>query len=447
METKGLKESKYQLLADGLRKDIVSGKLKANEKLPSKRNLASEQGISVITVMNAYSQLLAEGYIYSKEKSGYYVADIESYGTPVGEEYISYPSSFENETKKKNTNPTLFPFSQWAKIMRKVLTERYDTLLEPGPNTGVFELRKAISEYMLKKRGLQTDPGNIVIGAGTEYLYNLIIQLFGGKISVAIENPGHSKISKIYSANGISPLYLNISNNGILMNELEGMDVNLLHISPSHHYPTGYSTPAWKRIEILRWANENDAYIIEDDYDSDFRLVGQPIKPLKELDHNNRVIYINTFSRSISPSLRISYMILPKKLALLFEKKLGFYSCTVPVFEQYTLAEFISQGYFERHMNRIKTFCRKQKETVPQLLQEFGITDRCEVIGKDSGLHFILKIKTEKTDKELKKILKGLNYRFVSDYLINPDKNYENMLIVDYLNMSPEIFRKIAEIT
>lgn len=438
---------KYQEVADNIRKDIISGKLKAKEKLPSKRNLASEYGISVITVMNAYSMLLEEGYIVSKERSGYYVSEIEVYeNQKEGKSHTDIDIEEKESVSSSKFNKELFPFSQWAKLMRKVISERYDTLLKAGPNFGVYPLRQAIAEHIFRTRGLKVDPKNIFIGAGTEYLYNMLIQLFGKKMTVAIENPGHSKISKIYIANGISPLYINIAKNGILINELKGIDVNLLHISPSHHYPTGLITPIGKRMEILKWASENDAYIIEDDYDSDFRLEGKPIETLKSMDTDSRVIYINTFSKSISPSLRISYMIMPDELSSQFRKKLGFYSCTVPVFEQYTLAEFIEQGYFERHMNRIKTYCRKQRDIIPSLLSKYGLTERCEIMGKNSGLHFIIKLNTDLSDDEIRERTGEKDLRFVSDYLYYPDSDHEHMLIIDYLQMDESIFKTISKI-
>ena len=437
----------YEYLYTSIKNDILTGRIKPSEKLPSKREFAKHLGVSVITVVNAYDQLSAEGYIVSKEKRGYFAAELGASAPHTEKQIREKTEDKGNSLPENDTVGNGFPFSLWAKVMRKVITEKYDRLLIPAPYNGVYELREAISKHLYRTRGLDAAPENIVVGAGTEYLYNLLIQLFGRDVKVAAEDPGHSKIAKIYSANGISLRYIKVGADGLSLPQLKESGANILHFSPSHHYPTGAITPAGKRREILKWAEEGSFHIIEDDYDSEFRLSGKPVETLMSMDRSGRVIYINTFSKSIAPSVRISYMVLPPQLAEAFREKLGFYSCTVPVFEQYTLAEFISGGYFERHVNRMKTFCRKQRDLLPSMLEESGLAPICTVIGKDSGLHFILKLNTSISDKELSAQAekRGLKLSFVSDHLHRDDTDFEHMLIADYFAISSKRMKTFAD--
>ena len=354
----------YNHLYKCIKNDILSGILAPGSRLPSKRSLAKNLGISVITVESAYGQLVAEGYIYSLPKKGFFVADIsqskEQQNALLSSENIrlssgetSYIANFSsNQTDSEN-----FPFSIWAKLIREILNENQKELVTNPPCGGILQLRQAIADHLKGYRNLHIEPEQIIIGAGTEYLYGLLIQLLGFDKNYAVEDPGYDKIYKIYKTHQVACSHIPIDESGIIIGELEKCHTDVVHISPSHHFPTGIVMPIGRRYELLGWASKSpDRYIIEDDYDSEFRMTGQPIPALQDIDVLERVIYINTFTKTLSSTVRISYMVLPKSLVNRFYKELSFYSCTVSNFEQYTLARFIEDGYFEKHLNRMRNY-------------------------------------------------------------------------------------------
>ncbi|MEG0549224.1 MAG: PLP-dependent aminotransferase family protein, partial [Coprobacillus sp.] len=342
----------YEYLYQCLKKDIIHKQLKANEKLPSKRAFAKHLQISLITVENAYAQLLIEGYIYSIEKKGYFVSDIEYLEVPQ-EKTLSFleekTQDYKIDLKTNSVSPSDFPFSVWSKLTRQVLSSQDASLLVKPPQKGSIELRQAIAQHLHDFSGMNVSASQIIVGAGTEYLYHLVIQLLGRDQIYALEDPGHRSIAKVYQSNEVSFTYIPLDKNGLHMKTLKQSLAKVVHISPAHHYPTGMTMPIQRRLELLNWANENNGYIIEDDYDSEFRLRGKPIPSLFQTDQKEHVIYMNTFSKTLAPSFRISYMVLPNHLAVLYQKKLGFYACSVSSLEQVILSHFIQEGYFEKH--------------------------------------------------------------------------------------------------
>ncbi|MCI5910223.1 MAG: PLP-dependent aminotransferase family protein [Oscillospiraceae bacterium] len=393
-----IREPLYVQLYNFIRMDIESGVLTAGSKLPSKRSFAQHLGISLITVENSYSQLLAEGYIRSEVKKGYYVEKIEK---KMETSEIFEPEETENEMLEDSDNK-LFPFTIWAKIMRDELSENQTKLLTKPPFEGVYELRKAISEHLRNFRNIQASPNQIIIGAGTEYLYMLINILFGSNYIFGLEDPGYSKIANIYNEYNIKCEYIPMMEDGMDVDYLKKNKVDIIHISPSHHFPTGAVTSIGKRYALLEWASKSpDRYIIEDDYDSEFRLSGKPISSLYGIDVIDKVIYMNTFSKSLASTIRISYMVLPKSLMKRFHERLGFFSCPVSTFEQHTLARFISEGYFERHINRMRRHYKKRKEELFEDMKKYDIFENSVISGENSGLHCVVKFDTQKTDEEL----------------------------------------------
>ena len=274
-----------------------------------------------------------------------------------------------------------------------------EKLLLPLPAQGIPELREAIAGHLLAFRGMAVDPGNILVGAGTDFLYNLLIQLLGRDKVYAVEDPGYGKIRKIYAAGGVRCISARMDGQGVRPDGLE--DARVLHLSPSHHFPTGLVTPVNRRQELLAWARTVDGYVIEDDYDSEFRFDTHPKPAMMSLDRGGRVIYMNTFSKSLAPSIRISYMVLPPALMAVFREKLGFYSCTVSSFEQYTLARFLSRGQFEKHINRMRKIYRLRRNRVVDALQSCPFADRLTIREEDAGLHFLLKVDTALSDEAL----------------------------------------------
>ncbi len=355
-------KSKYYYLYSAIKEDILSGNLKKNEKLPSKRSLAEHLGISLITVENAYQMLKDEGYIESKERSGYFVSEIfPMKRNPIEKKKLDLLETdyAEYGTRAKET---LFPESVYFKTVRSVLTEYGSELLEKSPNEGCAILRNAIAKYLLRYRGIFAQPEQIIIGSGAEHLYSTVVRMFGNEKVYGLENPSYGQIRMVYEGMGAKCEMLNMGKEGILSAELEKTTADILHVTPFHSYPSGVTATVRKRQEYLEWAKgglteenkKSGRIIIEDDFDSEFFMPGKPIDTLFMSDDSQSVIYINTFSKSLSPSIRIGYMILPEKYLSVYKKKMGDFSCTVPVLDQYVLAEFIEKGHFEQHLNRVR---------------------------------------------------------------------------------------------
>lgn len=383
----------YELLYRCLRQDIQSGVLAPGSKLPSKRALAQHLKVSKITVEAAYSQLLAEGFITSREKIGYFVEETvhpQIVAAPIApKEEQAPPAPALDLTANASAH---FPFSVWSKLQREVMLDLGEKLLQTIHAQGCLELRQAIARHLSAFRGMQVNPENIIIGAGTDFLYNLLIQLLGRDKLYAVEEPGYGKIRQIYAAGGVNVIGAPMDESGVCPEALGSARV--LHISPSHHFPTGIVTPLVRRQELLRWAENADGFIIEDDYDSEFRFHAHPMPALCSMDAQGRVIYMNTFSKSLTPAIRISYMILPSGLMAQYRQNLGFYSGTVPSFEQYTLARFLERGYFEKHINRMRKFYKARRDKVIRALQTCPWSDRMTIFEKDAGLHFLVQVDT-----------------------------------------------------
>ncbi len=452
-------ESLYTYIYSCIKNDIITGVLEPHTKLPSKRAFAANHGISVVTVENAYGQLTAEGYLYSRPKSGFYVSAIEgqiekskekSDLVKVRSEEIPLQSSSINLVSG-HTAPDNFPFSTWAKLTRQMLSERDPKLLISPPTGGVMELRRAIARHLYNFRGISCEPEQIIIGAGTEYLYSLIVQLLGRDKVYGLENPSSKKIRSIYQAAGVKVVPLSMDQEGIQLTPENLAVPDIVQISPSHHFPTGIVTSVARRYGLLQWANEAPSrYIIEDDYDSEFRLQGKPIPSLFSMDAAEKVIYFNTFTKSLTSTIRISYMVLPEHLLELFHRKLGFYSCTVSNFEQYSLAAFIAEGYFEKHINRMRNHYRLLRDTLIRSLEKSALKGSFRISEEHAGLHFLLKLSTAKSDAFLKEKAreKGVVTAFLSDYFSldykQMDASYEHTAIVNYSSLSEEDIRKLV---
>ncbi len=345
----------YIQLYSQIRDDIVNGVYEYNSKLPSKRSLAEETGVSIITVEHAYALLCDEGYAEGRARSGYIVTFRKSDGfASSAKSENTYHSVYNTE----HSNPD-FPLSVLSKTMRKVLTEHGELLLEKSPNLGCDELREAIKRYLVRNRGITVDTQQIVIGSGSEYLYGLIVNLLGRDRIFAIEAPSYKKIEQVYKSTEIKYELLPLTQTGIDSKALSKTSADVLHTTPYRSYPSGVTATASKRHEYVSWANKKGRYIIEDDFESEFSVSTKPTETLFSLSGQDNVIYLNTFSKTISPSLRVGYMVLPKHLVEVYKDKLGFYSCTVSTFIQYVLTELIDNGDFERHINRVRRYLRK----------------------------------------------------------------------------------------
>ena len=354
------REPAYLQLYRQLRSDIAREVYRPGEKLPSKRLLAEELGLSLITVEHALSLLCDEGYAAAKERSGYFVvfrADdrfLVAGALPAPPAVPAVPAESGQHS---------FPFSVFAGAMRQVLQSEGEAVLAPSEPQGLLSLRAALCSYLRRTRDVEASPEQVVIGAGTEYLYHLIVLLFGRDKTVALEDPCYETIERIYRAEDVRLEHLPLGHDGIRAAALAGCAADILHISPYRSFPSGVTASASKRAAYLRWATQGERYIIEDDFESEFSVSKKYEETLFAHTHQNRVVYLNTFSGTISPALRLGYMVLPRQLVPLFEEKLGALSCPVPTYIQAVAARLLENGDFERHVNRVRR--QKRRELKP----------------------------------------------------------------------------------
>ena len=433
----------YAQLYEAIRADILSGRLPGGEKLPSKRALAEHLSLSKITVETAYAQLLDEGYLTSRERSGYFVAHMPLLAKAPASA-IPAPAKTPEPEPAQNAAAELFPFSVWARLMRSVILDEGQYLLHPVPNAGLLSLRQAIAAELARQRGLLVQPEQILIGAGTEYFYALLAQFLGRGQRFAMEDPCHRTLAQVYTRSGAEVVPVSMDESGILVPELEASGAQIVHLSPSHQYPTGTVMPITRRQELLAWMERADGrYLIEDDYDSEFRFSGRPIPTLQSLDTKGRVIYLNTFSKTIAPALRISYMILPQALLESWQRTMGFYSCAVPSFEQLTLTRFLDGGYFERHVSRMKKHYKTLCQSLLDVLAQPELTKLCSARQAVAGLHFLLEFHTKERGAELKEALEqaGLSAPLLSEfYLRQSPQEAARCAVVQYSGLRAEQF-------
>ena len=345
---------KYFEIYSEIKSGINKGEYKRGEKLPSKRVLADKYGCSLITVERAYSMLDDEGYIYSRERRGYFVSDIDAHLVRA-ESDAARPFAYLEEERAASCE---LEYSLFFKSLRKVISEKGERLFTSSPSEGCAVLRNAIASYLYRYRKMVAEPSNIIIGSGAEQLYEIAARLLGRDKKIGVEDPCYKQIISVYMGMGKETVPLKMGESGILSSELSEKEFDLLHVTPFHSYPSGVTADIQKRLEYLRISAERGIYIIEDDFDSEFFMPGHPIETLYSLSVGN-VIYINTFSKSLSPSMRMGYMILPDLLLERYKSVFGGLSCSVPVIDQYVIAEFIESGYFERHLNKMR---RKMKK-------------------------------------------------------------------------------------
>lgn len=354
----GKKTPAYIQLYEQLRRDIVEGVYALGTKLPSKRLLASELGISVVTVEHALSILADEGYIGTKERSGAFVIYRADDGfvtpSPVPIKARHVPHTGENEGA--------VPFSVLARTMRRVLADYGEEILTRSPQSGCFALRHAISQYLARSRGMNVTPDQVVVGSGAEYLYGLVVGMLGASRIYATEDPCYEKIRAVYRAGGATVEGLPMAEEGITTEALAGSCASVLHVTPYHSFPSGVTATASKRRAYLDFVSERNGYLVEDDFDSEFTVSAKMEDTLFSQDGEERVIYLNSFTKTVAASLRVAYMVLPPSLLPLFSSRVGFYSCTVPTFEQLVLADLLHSGEFERHINRRRRALRRKQE-------------------------------------------------------------------------------------
>lgn len=430
----------YEYLYQRIRADILDGTLTTDERLPSKRALAEHLQVSVITVESAYQQLEAEGYVYTQPKRGFFVNPVDRPPAPAAPASIPAESPapvWRLDLSRNQADTSRFPVATWARLTRQVLSE--GSFLAPAPHQGLLELRQAIADDLWDFKGMAVLPEQIVVGAGAEYLYLLLAQLFGKDAVFALEDPGYPKIRQVYDACGALCRPVPLDHQGIAPEALTASGATVAHISPTHHYPTGLVTPIGRRQALLRWAEEHNSYIIEDDYDSEFRFTGRPIPTLQSIDNGGQVVYMNTFSQTISPSMRVGFMVLPPRLLERYRRELDFYACTVPVLDQHVLARFLSGGHYEQHLSRMRKEYRTRRAAVIEAFQNSSFANMATFSEQEAGLHFLLRLNTNQSDDSLrvKAAQLGVKLGFLSEYAAIPNSSYDHTLVVNYAGLEP----------
>ncbi len=423
----------YEQIYDYIKEEIKKGNLDYNYKLPSTRKLAEYLQVSRTTVDMAYSQLLSEGYIYSISCKGYFVAEVSLlYNIKIKEEKLDNASTekkenFDIDFSPRGVDLSYFPFNVWRKLMKSTLNYDRAELFLSGDKKGEENFRETICSYLYESRGVKCDKNQIIIGAGSEYLLLLVNHLIKKNSYIASENPTYMKAMKLFAKEGHVIVPINVDKEGLITNELSQSKADYVYVTPSHQFPLGVIMTIKRRLELLKWASEKtDRYIIEDDYNSEFRYKGKPIPALYGLDSYEKVIYMGTFSKSIAPGLRMSYMVLPKKLMSIYEEKLDFFSSTVSRVDQNIVNDFMKIGAYERHLNKMRSVYRIKHDILINELKQMNID--YEISGESAGIHILIQIKKDLTEKELIDSAKkeGVKVYSLSEYY------YENTYIPKY---------------
>lgn len=418
------KEPIYEQIYKYIRDEIKQGSLSCGNKLPSSRKLAEHLDVSRNTVDLAYGQLVSEGYIESKPKRGYYVSKLD--------EILDFTAEITEEEEpdeKKKIYPydfapsgvdmMHFPYNTWRKLMREILMDDNSEIFQKGDSSGDFELREAIKIYLHQSRGVVCNSSQIILGSGMEYLLLLLSQLFDQVPSVAMENPTYMQSYRVFSQLGFDVRAISMDDSGMKVSELYESKAEIAYVTPSHQYPTGIVMPINRRNALLNWAYEDEArYIIEDDYDSEFRYQGKPIPSLQGSDKKGKVIYMGTFSKAIAPAIRVGYMVLPKTLLNIYQNTVSFYSCTVSRIDQAILCRLIRDGHFERHLNRMRALYKGKNHFLMQKLKLFG--DDILIRGSSAGLHVLVEFKGIENHRQFQSSLldQGVKLQPISHYYI-----------------------------
>lgn len=402
----------YEYIYQRIRDDIVAGAIGPDEHLPSKRILADHLGISVITIENAYSQLVAEGYVYTRPRRGFYAKPLpEAPGANVKQDDAERDSYVSPDSLKHAKMPTAPPgplpapaadaAHLWQRALRSVMSSEDEReVFSPAPAQGTDRLRRAIARHLRGTRGMEVDPANVVVGAGAQLLDTMLVQLLGQSLRYAVEDPGYLRLSRIYRAMGCDVRHIPLDAEGVRLDELRASGADVLHLMPSHQYPTGLVTTIARRYGLLSWASERpERYLIEDDFDCEFRLAGRPIAPLASIDSTGSVIYTNTFSKSLSSALRLAYMVLPSELMERFQRDLGFYSSSVSSIDQIALARLLESGEYERHVNRVRKRARDARDRVEDAVGRAFPQGDVSVEHADAGLYCVLAVKPGVAEK------------------------------------------------
>ena len=426
----------YQQIKD----KIHQNELQTNEKLTSKRQLAELNQVSENTVMNAYNQLLTEGYIYSKERQGYFVADVKlQFDLPdlpeMKEEPVQAPKMAYNLTRS-NPDKDLFPYSVFSKLYRQLMHLPPEQLLTETDAQGLYELRVNLQSYLSQSRGVPCTAEQIILGPSTEYLLSILFYLLEDKPNVGIEDPGYNGFKPLFVRSNISATAIPVDEMGVDIASLEKSPADLMIVTSNHQFPTGSIMPLPRRQALLNWANEKDSrYIIENDYDSEFKYSGIPIPSLKYLDQQQKVVYLGSFTRNVSPGIRMSYMVLPDNLLRQYKETYPSYSSPLSTSEQWVIRNFMNDGNFTPHLNRSRTFYKKKRERMIHAIQKMDT--HAEIYGENAGLHLLVKPSLAFDGLHFKKraLKEGIRINLLSDYATNYTAGDDNTLFISFSNI------------
>ncbi|MFB5089715.1 PLP-dependent aminotransferase family protein [Psychrobacillus sp. PGGUH221] len=405
----------YEQLYNEIKDAIIEGKIEEGEKLPSKRKLAEYLAVSQTTIEFAYSQLVAEGFISSEARKGFFVQSLEELALieqdlPLMTREISDTDHVMIDFSPGKIDTDSFPFTTWRKFTKETINEANKDFLQLGHPQGDYVLRQHISSYLYQSRGVKCKPEQIILGSGTEQIMPLIIRLLGKEAVYGIENPGYPLTHHLFLDDRKKSLPIPVDMDGVIVSELEKTRATVMYVTPSHQFPTGAVLSATRRSQLLSWAyQQENRYIIEDDYDSEFRYTGRPIPSLQGLDQNQRVIYLSTFSKSLMPSLRIAYAVLPEALIMQYKQKFSYYAATVPRIDQHVLAKFMESGHFAKHLNKMRKIYKRKLEMVTKTIAKYNPT--VTISGEQAGMHILLTIHTSKKEEELVLLAKNSGIR------------------------------------
>ena len=446
----------YEQLYQSLAQEMRTGALAAGTRMPGKRRLAAELSVSVNTVDAAYQMLAAEGYLESRERSGFYVQEYLALpARPAGvpepqplhlpEPPPAPPVRYDLSTR--GVDPGLFPFRTWARLQKELLYSSPE-LLTHGDAQGDPALRQALAEYLSEYRGVQCGAHQIVVGAGLEYLLGLLAPLLPG--TAAVETPGYPRARQVLENNGVHCCCLPVDADGLSLAALNQSEAAVCYVTPSHQFPTGVTMPAGRRAELLHWAarRPGERYIIEDDYDSEFRFDTRPLPSLQGMaGADGPVVYLSTCSRSLAPSIRIAYMVLPEHLLPAWREKYRLYSGTVSRFEQQTLARFITEGYFTRHLARERVAYKARRDALAAALNAAFAPGELTLAGLHTGLHLLAKLKDPPPDAALRRAAEaqGIRLGLLSDYDLTGNAPSAGTLVLGYGSLADEACASVGE--
>lgn len=435
----------YEQIYLYIKSQIQLGHLPYQSRLPSTRGLAAHLGVSRNTVDMAYAQLLSEGYLISSPKRGFFVSQISGLASIRTEQGISGPAPAPQEKEYRyNFSPfsvdlTHFPYHTWRQLSKNCLDENNQLFLL-GENQGDLPLRNAICTYLHQSRGVNCTPVQLIVGAGVDYLLQLLSSLIPADSLIAMENPTYKRAYHIWNGLGFSTCAVDLDDQGLKIDRLAASGASLTYVTPSHQYPLGIVMPIKRRLELLNWAAEKEnRYIIEDDHDSEFRYKGKPIPSLQGIDSKGKVIYIGTFSRAIAPAIRVGYMVLPLPLLRIYQNRYSYYSSTVSRIDQAIITGFMEQGYFERHLNRMRKIYKNKHDICILTLREvFG--SNIEIRGENAGLYLVIRLRTSRTEKSIIQEAEqnGIKLYGLYEHFITPPAGYTPTFLMGFANLSEE---------